>query len=134
MWLLSSLMILATTWKPPISHNQHSSIIILLPLMHCFPTKLWGWVLWGGSSSTQDTTTTAGPWSILKFIRNFKKLVLTLMYIPKICIKYRKHGSSSFSDTFNCVCVILFLISNYFFIQKLPLFIALYHVTFQGGP
>ena len=23
----------------------------------------------------------------------------------KICIKYRKHGSSSFSHTFNCVCV-----------------------------
>ena len=41
--------------------------------------------------------------------------------------KYRKHGSSSFSHTFNCVCVSLFLISNYFFIQKLPLFIALYH-------
>ena len=52
----------------------------------------------------------------------------------KICIKYRKHGSSSFSHTFNCVCVSLFLISNYLFIQKLPLFIALYHVTFQSGP
>ena len=24
---------------------------------------------------------------------------------PKICIKYRKHGSSSFSHTFNCVCL-----------------------------
>ena len=29
---------------------------------------------------------------------------------PKICIKYRKHGSSSFSHTFNCVCFSLFLI------------------------
>ena len=27
---------------------------------------------------------------------------------PKICIKYRKHGSSSFSRTFNCVCFSLF--------------------------
>ena len=26
-------------------------------------------------------------------------------YKPKICIKYRKHGSSSFSHTFNCVCL-----------------------------
>ena len=52
----------------------------------------------------------------------------------KICIKYRKHGSSSFSHKFNCVCVSLSLISTYSFIQKLPLFIALYHVTFQCGP
>ena len=31
----------------------------------------------------------------------------------KICIKYRKHGSSSFSFSFNCVCFSLFLIYNY---------------------
>ena len=53
-----------------------------------------------------------------------------MFFQPKICIKYRKHGSSSFSHTFNCVCVSLFLISNYFFKQKLPLFIALYHLNY----
>ena len=32
-----------------------------------------------------------------------------------VLLKYRKHGSSSFSHTFNCVCFSLFLIFDYFF-------------------
>ena len=32
-----------------------------------------------------------------------------LMGWPKICIKYRKHRNSSFSHTFNCVCLDLFI-------------------------
>ena len=39
----------------------------------------------------------------------------TFQLLPKICIKYRKHGNSSFSHTFNCVCFSLFLTFIYFF-------------------
>ena len=37
--------------------------------------------------------------------------IITLLtsFCPKICIKYRKHGNSFFSHTFNCVCLHLFL-------------------------
>ena len=31
------------------------------------------------------------------------------LFCTKICIKYRKHGSSSFTHAFNCVCLTLFL-------------------------
>ena len=38
-----------------------------------------------------------------------KNEVFIHIFIPKIYIKYRKHGSSSFSHTFDCVCQHLFL-------------------------
>ena len=88
-------------------------------------------------------TTSLWQLSIFQEILNIDRLQVSLlayssniqiMPTPKICIKYRKHGSSSFSHTFNCVCVSLFLISNDFFTQKLPFFVALYHVTFLCGP
>ena len=50
---------------------------------------------------------------------------------PKICINYRKHGSSSFSHTFNCVSVSLFLISNYFIYTKIATFYSLIPCNFS---
>ena len=35
-------------------------------------------------------------------------------------------------QTHSIVCVLACFIFNYFFLQKLPLFIALFHVTFQS--
>ena len=38
-------------------------------------------------------------------LRGEIELMSKLQYYAKICIKYRKHGSSSFSHKFNCVCL-----------------------------
>ena len=35
--------------------------VMQIPLMHFFPTKLWGWALWGSFSSTHETMTRVGP-------------------------------------------------------------------------
>ena len=51
-----------------------------------------------------------GKWIIIVSIVIYLRYVpiqhdLWLPLLPKICIKYRKHGSSSFSHTFNCLCL-----------------------------
>ena len=40
-----------------------------------------------------------------EIIGSFQLEFVSSIWWSKICIKYRKHGSSSFLHTFNCVCL-----------------------------
>ena len=51
----------------------------------------------------KKSNATCGDQSYLRKVCNSLIFGSVSLYGPKICIKYRKHGSSSFLNTFNCM-------------------------------
>ena len=66
--------------------------------------------LWVVKISTENQRSDLKP--MVKYVANMhgnEVVGRELLLGSKICIKYRKHGSFSFSHTFNCVCQHLYL-------------------------
>ena len=64
---------------------------------------------------------------------NNNKRAFHALSTSKICIKYRKHGSSPFSHTFNCACFSLFLPKKVHIKAKIDLFSLLCYLTSLCG-
>ena len=61
---------------------------------------------------------------------NNNKRAFHALSTSKICVKYRKHGSSPFSQTFNCACFSLFLPTKVHIKAKIDLFLTIMLLNF----